>query len=165
MALAGWLRQRGLWGGVVGVDWAARNLTAARQNLAQTPDVSLLQADALRLPLADNSVDYVISSMFLHHFTREQAVDVLRSAFRCARRAIIMSDLVRGRIPLLAFLVGARFIASNPISLADGPLSIRRSFTPPELRDLAAEADLTNAHVHTYRPFRMTLVAHKVAHK
>jgi ubiquinone/menaquinone biosynthesis C-methylase UbiE len=43
-------------------------LQIAREDLAQmqvTPDqVQLLQADAFRLPLRDNSVDIVISSLF-----------------------------------------------------------------------------------------------------
>jgi SAM-dependent methyltransferase len=161
VSIARWLRERSQQGRIVGVDWAARNLTAAAQNAFFVPEISLLQADALRLPFAPNSVDVVISSLFLHHFTRAQVIEVLRAAFDCARRAIIMSDLVRGKLPLLAFRFGAPLIVHHHMTRSDGLLSIRRGYTPDELRELAAEAGLSDAQVHLHHPFRMTLVARK----
>ncbi|MBC7814584.1 MAG: methyltransferase domain-containing protein [Burkholderiales bacterium] len=160
-AVARWMSQHAVKGRIIGVDWAARNLLAAGQNVASLPEISLLQTDAMRLPFAANSVDLTMSSLFLHHFTREQAVDLLRGAFDCARRAIIMSDLVRGRLPLLAFQYGAPLIVRHHMTRSDGKLSIRRGFTPAELRELATDAGLTNARVYPHHPFRMTLVAYK----
>jgi hypothetical protein len=43
----------------------------------------------------------------------------------------------------------------------DGPLSVRRAFTPAELDDLARAAGLPGARVHAHVPFRVSLVWEK----
>jgi hypothetical protein len=108
-------------------------------------------------------VDYVLATLFLHHFAPAQAVALLRTAYGLARRALIVSDLVRGRLPLLAFGLVRPVFARHPFTWHDGLLSIRRAYTPAELRDLAAQAGLPQARVHTHWPWRMTLVAERPA--
>jgi len=154
-ALARWGRAHHLPLTILGIDWMARHLVVADRD----PGVFLLQADALRLPLPAQSVDYVISSLFLHHFPPEQVVALLRCAFACSRRGIIMSDLVRGWLPWTAFKIVQPIFARNYLTRHDGALSVRRAYTPAELRELAAAAGLTNAEIHTHWPWRMTLVA------
>ena len=48
-----------------------------------------LVADAFRLPFQPGSFDFVFSSLFLHHFSNDQVVELLRN-FKCvARRAVL----------------------------------------------------------------------------
>jgi len=156
--LARRLRRRGHAVRVLAVDWAARHLAIAAERGAGPPDVLLLRADAAQLPLPAQGVDFVISSLFLHHFEPDAAADLLRTAFACARRALIMSDLVRGWLPLAAFRLVQPAFARNYLTRHDGALSVRRAYTPDELRALAYRAGLEGARVHTHWPWRMTLV-------
>ncbi len=144
---------------IVGVDWAGRNLAVAHTLTSGV--VQLVQADANHLPFPANGVDFVISSLFLHHFSPDGVVHVLRSAFACARRAVVMSDLVRGWLPLFAFRLAQPVIARNFLTRHDGALSIRRAYTPAELKQLADIAGLPGAKVYTHWPWRMTLVVDK----
>ena len=157
-AIAQWGRRRDCPVRVLAVDWTARHLDVARHTLGQTPDVTLLRADATRLPLAAESVDYVISTLFLHHFAPEAVIRLLRSAFATARRGMIMSDLVRGWLPWAAFRLATPVFARHYLTRHDGLLSVRRAYTPDELRELADAAGLREARVHTHFPWRMTLV-------
>jgi SAM-dependent methyltransferase len=161
VSIARWARRRGLDVRLVAVDRAARNLAIARSRVASALNVHLLHADAACLPLPKESVDVVISSLLLHHFSPGQVVDLLRSAHALARRSLVMSDLVRGRLPSLAFRLIQPVCARNSLTRHDGALSIRRAYTPAELRRLAAAAGLPNAQVHVHWPWRMTLVADK----
>jgi 2-polyprenyl-3-methyl-5-hydroxy-6-metoxy-1,4-benzoquinol methylase len=161
--VAGWARRRGLAVRVIAAEWAARNLSAARARRANVPGLSLLQADAVRLPLAAGSVDFVISTLLLHHFAPPAAVELLRSAFAHARRGLIMSDLVRGRLPLWAFRLAQPVFARHPFTRHDGALSIRRAYTPAEALALAQAAGLPNPRVHAHWPWRLTLVADRDA--
>jgi len=74
---------------VLGADLAREMLLAGR---AVRPEerVPLLQADALRLPLADGSVDALVSLRFLFHFGAEERIAMLREFARVARRAVIV---------------------------------------------------------------------------
>jgi len=161
VTIARWTETRGLKAHFLALDWTARNLTVARRQSQDTPAVCVLRADANQLPFANNSVDFVISSLFLHHFSPEPVVCLLRSAFACARRSVIMTDLVRGWLPLLGFKAIQPIFARNFLTRHDGAVSIRRAYTPSELRQFAAAAGLKNVQVHVHTPWRMTLVADK----
>lgn len=159
--LVKWAQRNGLNVRVLAVDIAARNLHVARQTTLNTPAVHLVQADAMRPPFSFNTVDYVISSLVLHHFASATLIGLLQACFKLARCGIIMSDLVRGRLPMLAFHLAQPIFARNALTRHDGKLSIRRSYTLAELRTLAEEAELPDAQVHAHFPWRMTLVVDK----
>jgi len=164
LAIARWARAHQVAASVIGLDWAPRNLAVARRRTSGHAPVSLLLADSQRLPVPDGAVDFVISSLFLHHFAPEAVVDLLRTSYGLARRALIMTDLVRGVLPGLAFGLVQPVLARHPLTRHDGNLSIRRAYTPAELRALAAAAGLGNAQVYTHWPWRMTLVADRPSH-
>ncbi len=143
---------------VIPLDYARQHLTSTTHQPAHMPPI---QADALRLPLAANSVDYVISSLFLHHFTPEQVVCILRDAFTVARRGVIMSDLMRGRVNELAWHIARPVFARSHITYHDGLISVQRAYTPTELLRFAVAAGVMNAKVYAPLPWRMTLVIDK----
>jgi SAM-dependent methyltransferase len=159
LAIAGWARDQHTVVKVFGVDWAARNLAVGRSRARGCEQIGLLLADAQHLPLAEHSADFVISSLFLHHFAPEPAAALLQAAYATARRALIMTDLVRGVLPRLAFRLVQPALARHPLTRHDGSLSIRRAYTPAELLGLAAAAGLPGARVYAHWPWRMTLVA------
>jgi SAM-dependent methyltransferase len=165
LAVAGWARARRRRVTMIGVDWAARNLRVARRHARGDGALQLMQADARCLPLAPHSADFVISSLFLHHFAPDALAELLRAAYAVTRRALIMSDLVRGVLPEMAFRLVQPALARHPLTRHDGRLSIRRAYTPAELRALAAAAGLPQARVYEHWPWRMTLVADRVDHE
>jgi hypothetical protein len=143
------------------IDLKALPLDLEMRHLQAASSTSGLQANALTLPFADSSIDFFTSSLFLHHLSPDQIIQLLRETARCTRRAIVMSDLVRGTLPLIAFHLVRPVFARHPITFHDGLLSIRRAYLPDELLTLAHEAGLPQARVHTQFPWRMTLVIEK----
>lgn len=116
--------------------------------------------NAFALPFADRSFDFVFSSLFLHHFTEAQCVDLLSGFRRAARRAVLAIDLERG--PLAHhFLPATRWLFDwNAITLHDGPISVDAAFKREELLALAQRAGLERASVRIHRPWsRLSLVA------
>ena len=98
--------------------------------------VPMIQADAVRdsLPCAD-----VAFSMHLgHHLTENDVMGLIRNVGRFCRRFILL-DLVRHAMPLALFRVFVAPFVSR-ITAQDGITSIRRSYTPAELRRIAATA-------------------------
>jgi hypothetical protein len=161
LAIAQWSRRKNRSVRIIGLDWAARNLAIAWQQTAATPEVRLIRADATRLPFPAQQANYVISSLFLHHFTPPQVIAVLRSAYAAASHGLIMSDAVRGWLPLMFWKLGEPIFARNYLTRHDGALSIRRAYTSAELLQLAHDAGLPNPRVYTHWLWRMTLVVER----
>jgi hypothetical protein len=85
-------------------------------------------------------VDLVLVSQLAHHFSRDSAVRLFRTCDALARVGVVVADLRRGRLAPLAFRLGAGALGFDPVTIADGVTSIRRGFTPAELRALLAAA-------------------------
>lgn len=130
-------------------------------NLGAAPHPKLI-ADAFRLPFEPASFDFVLSSLFLHHFENEHVVDLLRNFYALARRALIVCDLERHVVPFL-FLPATKYLFGwRPITVHDGVISVRASFRAGELKNLARDAGIDNARVRVHRPaFRISVVAPK----
>jgi SAM-dependent methyltransferase len=97
-------------------------------------------ADAGAAPFRDKSVDLVLVSQVAHHLTEDSVVRLFRACDRLARRAVVVADLRRGRLGPLAFWCGARALGFDGVTRADGMTSLRRGYTPAELRALMAAA-------------------------
>jgi hypothetical protein len=160
-AITQWAAGNNLSVRIFAIDLAARHLQLARSRIHSTPNIRLLQADAGDLPFAPDSVDYLISSLFLHHLSPEQVTNLLRQTFDHVRCGLILTDITRGVLPLLAFKISQFVFARNYLTRHDGAVSIRRAYTPAELLDLAKSAGLSTAGVYSHPLWRMTLVADK----
>lgn len=159
IALVRWARQRGIPLRVLAVDLNQRHLTLARPRLAAYPEVRLVAAEGGNLPLGDG-VDYIVASLFLHHFPPPNVVSLLRGWYTTARRGVIANDLIRAWLPYLGYFALQPVIARSYLTRYDAPLSIRRAYTVGEMRALAAEAGLP-AQLYWHWPWRLALVADK----
>ncbi|HEX8237325.1 MAG TPA: methyltransferase domain-containing protein [Abditibacteriaceae bacterium] len=151
---------------VLALDNNARHLQVAREDLDQqqllSANVHLLQADAFCLPLADNAVDIVVSSLFLHHFRAPQIVQLLREFHRVSRIGWAMNDLVRHYVPLVFFRLTKPIFARSYITRHDGEASLRRGYTLHEMQRIGGDAPELRACVREHFPYRMSIVGEKL---
>src|SRR5690606_15349613 len=66
-------------------DFSDQMLEIARNHVAPFPNITLARYDARCVPLPDQDVDIVLCSLSLHHFSPDEAVQVLREMDRLAR--------------------------------------------------------------------------------
>jgi SAM-dependent methyltransferase len=90
----------------------------------------IFRADAARDPLPE--ADVAICVCLAHHLPEGELIDMIRNVGRSCRRFVIL-DLVRNRVPLTLFKTFAPLFVS-PLNVSDGCQSIRRAYTPAELR-------------------------------
>jgi len=127
--------------------------TAARAGIrCRTIEADILQAKDLP------AVDVVTNSLFLHHMEEpERVVAVLKKMGELARRMGVVSDLRRSRRGLIACWIGCHLLTQSRIVHHDGPVSVRASWTMPELTCFVARAQLKGARVESASPWRMLL--------
>lgn len=147
------LEDGGLAADVFALDLQWRHLAVgARMNGQES--LPAVAADALRLPLPDSSVDWVVSTLFLHHFSPDELAALFTEIRRVARRGFALLDLRRHRLPLAFLALAGRLVFDSAVSVHDAPASVRQAYTPEELRQVLVAAG-TNAVVRPLFPFRL----------
>ncbi len=137
------------------------NLDYNATNLEKASHPKLL-GDAFQLPFARESFDYVLCSLFLHHFQNAEVVDLLRNFYAAARKGVIVCDLERHILPYLFLPATRHFFGWNRITVHDGLKSVRAAFRADELAQLAKAAGISNAQTRVYRPaFRLSMIGFK----
>ena len=122
-------------------------------------EVASVRADAFRLPFADGAFDYVMCSLFTHHFRDDACVRVLKEMARVARRRVYCIDLHRHPVAYYFYTTVGRLILHNRLVREDGALSILRGFRPAELHRLGERAGLKGVKVERRFPYRLVLSA------
>jgi ubiquinone/menaquinone biosynthesis C-methylase UbiE len=130
---------------VTAIDSRAEVLAAAvagRADLANLDGLRLAIGDGRELGDPDGSHDVVHASLVLHHLEPDEAIRFLREMRRVARLGVIVNDLARNRLAWIgAWLIG-HALTGNRLTRHDAPLSVRRAYTPSEMRSLMTEAGL-----------------------
>jgi SAM-dependent methyltransferase len=117
-------------------------------------------ANAFALPFAPRSFDYVFCSLFLHHFTDDQVVELMAGFGRVARKQVLAIDLWRHPVPYYFISRTRPLFGWHPVTVYDGAISVEAGFSPRELVNLARRAGLAAPRTRTFVPaFRIALSA------
>jgi ubiquinone/menaquinone biosynthesis C-methylase UbiE len=136
---------------VVSLDYRPSHL-----RLGQGPRVA---ADAFQLPFLPETFDFVLCSLFLHHFSDNQAAELIATLRRVSRRALIVLDLERHPVPYYFLPATRRLLRWSPMTVHDGVISVAAAFRPQEIRALAQAAGGAAVQVRRHLPwFRLSAV-------
>ena len=156
---ADWAKQTNRRVSAVGLELNERSAESINEESQRFDEISSVRGNALELPFPDNSFDYVICSLFTHHFLDEQVVEILREMTRVAKRRIFVIDLHRHPIAYLLYTTLGKLVLHNRLLRHDGALSILRSFKAGELLALAQRARLSDVWIERHFPYRLMLSA------
>jgi len=154
-----WSRQTGRSVNAVGLELNERSAESIVEESLNFPEITSVRGNALELPFADSQFDYVICSLFTHHFVDGQVVQILREMSRVAKRRIFVIDLHRHPIAYFLYTTLGKIVLHNRLLRHDGALSILRSFKTYELLELGQRAGLNDLWVERHFPFRLVLSA------
>ncbi len=179
LSLARRARRWGLSLDVLGVDISPRAVefaqgrTTSKKNVqpdknANARDVGSPCSGSVRFETLDvfaeplpQGYDVVMCSLFLHHLSRSQAVELLRKMADAAGHLLVVNDLERSRMGLLAAESVCRLTTTSRVVHVDGPRSVRAAFTVAEAEALARETGLEGARLVRRWPFRYLLTWRK----
>lgn len=119
--------------------------------------VSFACADAATLVGAGHRFDAVISNHVLHHLD-DGLVPFVTESRRLSSGIVLHGDIARGRLAYGLYAVGITPFAPGTLLRTDGLRSIRRSFTPDELRSALDDGAPGRWSVSTPAPFRLLAI-------
>ena len=89
-----------------------------------------------------------------------QAVTFGRESLRVARKAMLISDLIRSRMHLVLTHIGLPLFRS-PITWHDAPASVRAAYTRAEVGAMLADCGARKVEIKTHYLYRMGVILWK----
>ncbi|MEJ7624375.1 MAG: methyltransferase domain-containing protein [Pyrinomonadaceae bacterium] len=136
----------------------------AAQSINARVGIWAVRCDARLLPFAGDSFDFVVGSLLAHHLDDEAAIELIAEMSRVARRRFFVIDLHRHAAAFYLYRTFGPLVLQK-FTVDDGALSIRRSFRPLELKQLAEKAGVPDATVTRRAAFRIVLSGSKAGAK
>ena len=129
----------------------------ARERAKAYPEIRIVQADALQPPFGPASFDFVLASLFLHHFQTEQAAELIATYAQIARHAVIINDLHRHWLAYYSIKVLTSVFNASRLVRNDAALSVLRGFTRHDVDEISRLAGRPIA-IFRHFPYRFALV-------
>ena len=148
-----WGARRGLRLQLSGVDMNERSKLAAEA--ATPPGMGIEYRTGDLFDLQPGAYDVVLSSLLTHHLDDDGVVRFLQWMEANARRGWFVNDLHRHPVAYHGFRALSAAAGWHRFVRHDGPLSVARSFTRGDWRELLRRAGLQDvARVRWHVPFR-----------
>ena len=148
-------RRRGIRAQITAIEPDPVTIRVAADRTRNVAEIMPVRADGALPPFRAASFDFVLASQLLHHFDENSIIAALQTWSKLARRAIIISDLLRDPLAYYGIRLLTKLFTRNVMTLTDAPLSVHRSFTIAEWRDLIRRTELGPAQVFPVFPFRV----------
>jgi len=133
-------------------------LAVARERSSTHNEITIEEGDILMMDSPPKSFDIVLCSLALHHFSRNDAVQILKTMTAVSRVGLIVNDLYRSWPAAWTAWMYTHLTTRNPMTLNDSYVSVLRAFTPGELRGMALEAAIPHPQIFRHPVFRLVLV-------
>jgi ubiquinone/menaquinone biosynthesis C-methylase UbiE len=156
--IARWARRRRVPVELVGIDANAFMLDYAAAKAHAYSEIRFQQADIFAPDFARQPFDILTASLFCHHFSDQQLVQMLARWHQQAGLAVVVNDLHRHPLAYHSIRWLTRLLGGSRLVRHDAPLSVARAFTRPELQALLVAAGITRYTLRWRWAFRWQLV-------
>lgn len=156
-----WARERGVRVELTGLDMNPDTTAIAAEATGAGSRIQWVTGDVFAY--APERVDIVVSSLFTHHLSDEDAVRFVRWMEATSTMGWFINDLSRALAPYWLFKWFARGMRLHPGVQHDGPVSIARAFLAEEWLELCAAAGLSaeDVTIRGWKPARLCVSRRK----
>jgi ubiquinone/menaquinone biosynthesis C-methylase UbiE len=142
----------------VGID-ANPNITElASTNSKSFSEINFFTQDILSEDFRSQDFDIVLATLFFHHFTSDQLVEIFKSLKKQTRVGIVINDLHRHWLAYHSIKVLTKLFSRSSMVKNDAPLSVLRGFHKQELIEILQRAGITRYSLKWKWAFRWQLV-------
>ena len=140
-----------------GFDLSELSVNIARRKSAAMSNISFHQKDILRMD-RERLPDIILCNLTLHHFSDEEAKELLGKLTHIAGLGVVVNDLERHPWAYGLFKLFSFFFIRTSIARNDGLVSIRRSFRLEEFKNWSLDLPGSAHRLYTRPLFRLIWV-------
>ncbi|MCU0429542.1 MAG: methyltransferase domain-containing protein [Cytophagaceae bacterium] len=152
------LRNKRVKFSLVGIDYNEHILRYALMNTFEFGEIRYCQENVLTDEFDANSFDIINATLFCHHFSNEQLIQLFRKLKQEVKVAVILNDLQRHPFAFYSISMLTRLFSKSYMVKHDAPLSVLRGFTKKELETIFKEAGFTRYSIQWRWAFRWKVI-------
>jgi ubiquinone/menaquinone biosynthesis C-methylase UbiE len=157
LAINRYCQKRGIRALFIGIDINPHCIAVARVK-CQELDVQWIVSDYLPVEFDKGKPDIIFSSLFCHHFTNDELVEMLRWMQANADSGFFINDLHRHPLAFYTIRGLTGLFSRSYLVKNDAPLSVLRGFTRQEWTNLLQRAGITSWSLQWKWAFRWLLI-------
>lgn len=153
-----YLKKEKLEGRLKGFDANPNIIAFAWVNSSDHLDITYNTLDILSDEFKSKPFDVFFATLFLHHFTSDQLVEIFDSLKRQTSLGIVINDLHRHWLAYYSIKLLTKFFSRSSMVKYDAPLSVLRGFTKGELIEILQRAGIKTYSLKWKWAFRWQLI-------
>ena len=152
VAIINWCNKRNIDIRCIGIDIKNECIEFAKKNVS-SKNVHFIVSD-YRLINFDNKPDIIFSSLFCHHFTDDELVEMLRWMKYHSVAGFFINDLHRHVVAYNFIKYATKFFSRSYLVKNDAPLSVLRGFRKKEWQGIFERAGISDYAIQWKWAFR-----------
>jgi 2-polyprenyl-3-methyl-5-hydroxy-6-metoxy-1,4-benzoquinol methylase len=156
--VAKWGRENKVKLKATGIDANPSIVAYAEKNSKDFPELNYEAINIFSESFREKKYDIILATLFTHHFTSEELIDLFKSLKQQARIGIVINDLHRHWFAYHSIKWLTYFFSKSYMVKFDGPLSVLRSFSKEDLKSILQKAGIENYTLRWRWAFRWELI-------
>lgn len=152
-SLALFCKQKKIQAKFTGIDINAECISYARKKL-KIASIVLIESDYKKIKFENLKPDIIFSSLFCHHFTNEDLVQMIKWMKNNCNVGFFINDLQRHPIAYYFIKYAANIFSKSYLVKNDAPLSVLRGFKKDEWLKIFSAAGISNFSIKWKWAFR-----------
>jgi 2-polyprenyl-3-methyl-5-hydroxy-6-metoxy-1,4-benzoquinol methylase len=161
--MARWAKRKGHNIQFIGIDANPNIVKYAEENCAHYPEISFRCLNIFDEEFAELDCDFLHASLFTHHFTQPQLVELFQVFKKQAQLGIVINDLHRHSLAYYSIKLLTRFFSKSPMVRHDAALSVARSFRKADWKEIVRAVKFTDYKLMWKWAFRWKLIIYNQA--
>ncbi|MTI31934.1 methyltransferase domain-containing protein [Cytophagales bacterium RKSG123] len=159
--LANWGRKNKLNLELTGIDANEYIIHYARENCKNYPEAQFEVLNIFDEAFEKHVYDIICCTLFTHHFSNEELVQIFQKFYRQARMGVTINDLHRHWLAYHSIKWLTYLFSHSPMVKNDAPVSVLRAFSKKDIKEILRNAQITDYKLKWRWAFRWELVIYK----
>ncbi len=124
----------------------------------KNPGMEFIFSDYKQIHFGKNKPDVIFSSLFCHHFTDEELIEMMQWMQTNSGIGFLINDLHRHPIAYYFIKLATKLFSGSYLVKNDGPLSVLRGFKKKEWQSILNKAGIINFTIQWKWAFRHLII-------
>ncbi len=156
-AIDNFCKRKSIISSFTGIDINKECIAFAKENL-QIENVNFIVSDYKEINFANEKPDIIFSSLFCHHFTENELIEMLDWMKKNSTIGFFINDLHRHPIAYYFIKIGTRIFSKSYLVKNDAPLSVLRGFKKNEWKHIFEKTGIKNYSIKWKWAFRYLII-------